>query len=121
MNLPELIFICGVCVIVPIAGLITALLFRRLSSQERRLAIEKGAALPMEPVSPMLRASRVRRTGIVLVALGLGFALTFVVGFWVEKDRDMLIAAALGFIPGLIGAGLLVDYRLLRKELAEEQ
>jgi hypothetical protein len=121
MNLPELVFISGICVIVPIAALITALLFRRMSGQERICAIEKGVALPMERVSPKLRAARVRRGGIVLVALGLGVALTFVVGFWVEKDRDMLIAAALGFIPGLIGAGLLIDYRMLRKEIAEEQ
>jgi hypothetical protein len=99
----------------------TAYLFRRLSSQERMRAIEKGVAIPSASDSPMQRAARVRRNGIVLLASGIGLALCLVVASLVEGDKDALIGAAFGLIPALIGAGLLIDYRLLRKEMAAEQ
>jgi len=67
------------------------------------------------------RAARVRRSGIVLLALGIGLALSLVVASLVEGDKDALIGAAFGSIPALIGVGLLIDYNLLRKELGKEQ
>jgi hypothetical protein len=39
----------------------------------------------------------------------------------VEGEKGALIGAAFGLIPALIGGGLLIDYRLLRKEMAAEQ
>jgi hypothetical protein len=116
----DLVVAFGICVVLPIAGLIIAYLFRRLASEERQRAIEKGVNITFDSTSPRQRAARVRRSGIVLVALGVGIALTFTVGYLVQRDKDMLIAAAFGFIPALIGAGLLIDYRLLRKELNDE-
>jgi di/tricarboxylate transporter len=116
----DLVVAFGICVVLPIAGLLTAYLFRRLSSRERMRAIERGVNIPFDSTSPRQRAARVRRLGIVLVALGVGIALTFTVGYLVERDKGMLIAAAFGFIPALIGVGLLIDYRLLRKESDDE-
>lgn len=121
MNLPELVIAVGICLVLPVAGLTAAYLFRRLSSQERLRAIEKGVAVPSTSGTPRQRAAQARRSGIVLVALGVGIALTFIVGYQVERDKDMLIAAALGCIPALIGVGLLIDYRLLRQELDGEE
>jgi hypothetical protein len=114
-------FILGVCVILPVAGFVTAYLFRRLSSQERLRAIEKGVSIPVGITNPRQRAARVRRCGIVMVALGIGLAFSMLVAWLVEGDKHVLIGAAFGFIPALIGVGLLIDYRLLRKELAGEQ
>jgi|GEM_PF-6053795 len=114
-------FILGVCVIVPVAAFVTAYFFRQLSSRERLEAIEKGVSIPYNSVTPRQRAARVRRCGIVMVALGIGLAFSMLVAWLVEGDKGALIGAAFGFIPALIGAGLLIEYRLLRKELAEEQ
>jgi len=121
MNLSGSIVAIGICVVLPIAGMTTAYLFRRLSSRERLEAIEKGVSVPMQTASPMQRAARARRSGIVLLALGIGLAFSLIVAWLVEGDKDALIGAAFGLIPALIGAGLLIDYRLLRKEMAAEQ
>lgn len=110
MNLSESILATGVCIVLPIAGMTTAYVFRRLSSRERLAAIEKGVSVPMQTTSPMQRAARVRRNGIVLLALGIGLAFSLIVAWLVEGDKG-----------ALIGAGLLIDYRLLRKEMAAEQ
>lgn len=117
MNLAGFTMALGVCVILPIAGLMTAYLFRRLASEERVRAIEKGVSIPFQSTSPRQRAAWVRRSGIVLVALGVGIALSLMAGWLADGQRGRLTAAAFGFIPALIGVGLLIDYRLLRKEL----
>lgn len=117
MEVGEVAIALGICVVLPLAALITAYLFRRLTSRERLLAIEKGANMPFEIVDPRERAARSRRWGIILVALGLGAALAFAVIAAVEGDRDVLNGSALGIIPAVIGAGLLVDFRQRTKEL----
>jgi hypothetical protein len=121
MNLVGFTFVLGACVILPIAGMATAYMFRRLSSRERLEAIEKGVSVPIQTTSPMQRAARARRSGIVLLALGIGLAFSLIVAWLVEGDKGALIGAAFGLIPALIGGGLLIDYRLLRKEMAAEQ
>ena len=102
---------------VPIVALIVAYHVRRLQSQERVKAIEKGVPIPFEPADPMERAARTRRWGIVLVALGLGLIVMMVVVATVERDRDALIGVGAAAIPILVGLGLLIDYRLRVKEI----
>jgi hypothetical protein len=121
MNFVGFTLVLGICVILPIAGMTTAYMFRRLSSRERLEAIQKGVSIPIQATNPLQRAARVRRSGIVLLALGIGLALSLVVASLVEGDKDALIGAAFGSIPALIGVGLLIDYNLLRKELGKEQ
>ncbi len=114
---PESFLAFGIAILIPVAALATAYLFRRLSSKERLLAIEKGAQLPFESLDPRERAARSRRSGIVLIAVGLGIILACAAIAWSENERDALSGAALGIIPLLIGAGLLLDYRLRVREL----
>ena len=103
--------------LVPIVAFIVMYLTRRLQSQERLKAIEKGVSVPFEPVDPRERAARTRRTGIVLVALSVGLIIMFVVISVVERERDVLTGLGVAAIPLLIGLGLLYDYRLRIKEL----
>ena len=104
---------------IPIVALLVVYLTRRLQSQERIKAIEKGVPIPFEPADPKERAARTRRAGIILVAFALGLVIFSVVGARIEQDRDMLIIAGGAAIPLLIGLGLLYDYRLRMKEIQQ--
>src|SRR5574341_681083 len=106
---------------VPIVALIVVYLVRKLHSQERIKAIEKGVPIPFEPQDPRERVARTRRLGIVLVALGLGMIVLFAVVVMVERDRDALIGMGFAAIPILIGLGLLYDYRLRSKEIQAQE
>jgi Domain of unknown function (DUF6249) len=117
VNVPESIIALGICIILPVSALITAYMFRYLASKERLYAIEKGVNIPFEIVDPRERAARARRWGIILLALGIGMAVAFAIVAAVEGDRDALNGSALGVVPALIGAGLLIDFRMRTKEL----
>ncbi|MBI3693351.1 MAG: hypothetical protein HY238_00720 [Acidobacteria bacterium] len=117
MNVTDVAAIVGVFSI-PIVALIVLYLTRRLQSQERIKAIEKGVNIPFEPIDPKERALRTRRAGIILVTFGLGLIIFSVVGARVEQDKDMLIIAGGAAIPLLIGLGLLYDYRLRMREIS---
>ena len=116
MNVTDVVAVVGVFSI-PIVALIVLYLTRRLQSQERIKAIEKGVNIPFEPVDPKERATRTRRAGIILVAFALGLVIFSLVGAKIEQDKDMLIIAGGAAIPLLIGLGLLYDYRLRMKEI----
>ena len=97
---------------------------RKLRSQERLAAIEKGIPLPdlaedisacdyrRPPSDPAQRVARLRTGGIVCSALGLGLVLFFVMLAHVLDVRPILAGAAAGLIPLAIGVGLLIDARL---------
>ena len=97
---------------VPVVALVVLFQIRRLQSEERKLAIEKGVPIPFEPADPWERAFRTRRGGIVLVALGLGLALAFAIAALVQKEPGALVASGFALVPILIGLGLLYDYKL---------
>jgi len=102
----------------PVAGLILAYLFRRLESQERIAAIEKG--LSTEPQARDV-ASRTRRTGIVLLSAGVGICVGERLLTALEGDMGTRIYLALAFIPISVGLGFLLDYRLQLRELARRE
>jgi hypothetical protein len=102
----------------PVAGLVLGYLHRRLESQERIAAIEKG--LPMEPQARDV-AARTRRTGIVLVAAGLGIIAGERLLTALEGDMGTHIYLALAIIPIATGIGFLVDYRLQLRDLVREE
>jgi hypothetical protein len=106
---------------------------RKLQSQERLLAIEKGVALPPEipfeegasshttpAQSAARRVARLRTSGIVCLSLGIGTFLFFVMLAHVLHVRPVLCGAASGLIPMAIGVGLLIDARLQGKSLKED-
>jgi|SRR5688572_17544694 len=71
-----------------------------------RLA-EKGMPVPPELLQPPLRRQSGLRGGLILIGLGLGLSLFFLLAGqpgW-----------AIGFIPGLMGLALLIAWRIEQK------
>ena len=98
---------------IPIAAIYAFYRIRKLKSEERLAAIAKGQPIALESELP--HPARSRRAGILLVAGGLGYSLTFALISLVE--RDALVAVAFGIIPVAIGIGSFVDATLVRREL----
>ncbi len=97
----------------PIAAMYAYYRVRKLKTEVKLAAIEKGLPVPFEPELP--HPARSRRSGILLVCGGLGYTLTFALVSLVE--RDALVAAAFGIIPVAIGIGYFIDATLVRREL----
>jgi Domain of unknown function (DUF6249) len=127
--------------IVPVAGCLVAVVAivsgiwldghkRRIKSEERIAMISRGVPLAeiekmlgtgdeKPPVKDPLRSlSNARRTGIVLVSVGLGLTLFFVALSFIVQERDVLAGAAVGIIPLAIGIGFFIDYNLQKRELS---
>ena len=65
--------------------------------------VEKGLPVPPELVDPPRRAQAGLRAGLVLVALGVALALFF---------RDRGPGWSIALIPGLMGAALLLAWKI---------
>lgn len=99
---------------VPLGALYTYYRVRKLRSEERLAAIERGVAIPMEP--ELNQAARSRRAGILLVSGAIGFILAFGLIAQVQADRDIWTVAALGIIPLAVGVGYFVDWRMIHRD-----
>jgi hypothetical protein len=77
--------ICGALFWLPTVTLIAVYLFRRLQLEERLRAIEKGLETTFDPEA---NAVTTRRTGIVLIATGIGFAAAVGIVTLVSRDRS---------------------------------
>ena len=109
----------GLAAVIMIFGMPTAVLgmytyyrVRKLRTEERLAAIQRGATIPMEP--DLSEAAHSRRAGILLVAGAVGYMLTFSIIARVEPDA--LIAAAFGAIPFALGLGFFLDSALIRRD-----
>ena len=104
---------------------------RRIKSEERIAMISRGVPLAeiervlgpgieeKPPVKDPLRSlGNARRTGIVLVSVGLGLTLFFITLSYIVQERDVLAGAAVGIIPLAIGIGFFIDYNLQKRELS---
>ena len=82
IGLPEVLVLCGIFVLIPLAALTVVYLIRSLQTRERLRAIEKGVPVPGIRSDPWEKAADYRDGGIVMVATGLGIfvLLTAVVG-----------------------------------------
>ncbi len=98
---------------IPLAALYTYYRVRKLKTEERLAAIARGVNVPMEPELP--HAARSRRAGILLVAAGLGYGLTFALIGRIEPDA--MVAATFGIIPLMLGIGFFIDAALVRRDL----
>jgi hypothetical protein len=97
----------------PAAAMYTYYRVRKLRMEERLAAIARGANIAMEP--DLSEAARSRRWGILLIAVSLGFvAMMAMIGRW---EPDAWQGAAVGFVPLSVGAGFLLDFALIRKDL----
>ena len=97
---------------VAILGMYTFYRVRKLRTDERLAAMQRGVAVPMEP--ELSEAARSRRSGILLIAGAVGYMLTFSIIGRVEPDAMM--AAAFGAIPFTLGLGYFLDSALIRRD-----
>jgi hypothetical protein len=132
MNSPFVVPVAGclVGIVAIISGIWLDAQKRRLKSEERVAMISRGVPIPeierligvgeeKPPVKDPLRSlGNARRTGIVLVSVGLGLTLFFVTLSYILRERDVLSGAAVGIIPLAIGIGFFIDYNLQKRELS---
>jgi hypothetical protein len=128
--------------IVPVAGCLVGIVAivagiwleghkRQMKSEERIAMIARGVPLAeiekmlgvgdeeKPPVKDPLRSlGNARRAGIVLVSVGLGLILFFLVLTAILQVREVLAGAAAGLIPLAIGVGFFIDYNLQKRELS---
>jgi hypothetical protein len=95
-----------------ILGMYTFYRVRKLRTDERLAAMQRGVAVPMEP--DLTEAAHSRRAGILLIASAVGYMLTFTIIARIEPEA--LIATAFGAIPFTLGLGYLLDSTLVRRE-----
>lgn len=98
----------AVIAVLPTVAMIITYLFRRLENQERLKAIEHGQLLAFDPREIALRT---RRSGVVLIAAGVGIIGAVVLAA-MQLGSEALAGLGLGVIPIFIGTGLIIDYRL---------
>jgi hypothetical protein len=95
-----------------IVGMYTFYRVRKLRTEERLAAIQKGVDVPMEP--DLTQAAHSRRSGILLVAGAIGYMLAF--SILARYEPDAMEAAAFGAIPFALGLGYLLDSTLIRRD-----
>ena len=116
--------ILGIVVASVLAGVRT----REMESQERLAAIAKG--LPVPPTKEELELNRVlpmgstkrriansRLGGLILVGSGIALALMCSIIAMILGVKEVYCGAAAGLIPLGIGAGLLIDSIIQKREL----
>jgi hypothetical protein len=101
----------------PLLALVAVYLFRKLQLQERMRNIEHGVESTVDAAAI---AARTRRTGIVCIAGALGLSMADVILVVGSGNLQALVFQAVAIVPLAIGLGLLVDYRLARRDLREQ-
>jgi hypothetical protein len=111
--------VTGLAAVIMIFGMPVALLgmytfyrVRKLRTEERLAAMQRGVSVPMEP--ELSQAAHSRRAGILLIAGAVGYMLAFSIIARVEPDA--LMAGAFGAIPFSLGLGYLLDSTLIRRD-----
>lgn len=111
--------ITGLAAVIMFLGMPTAILgmytyyrVRKLRTEERLAAIQRGVVVPMEP--DLTQAASSRRAGILLIAGAVGYMLAFSIVARIEPDAQ--IAAAFGAIPFMLGLGFFMDSALIRRD-----
>jgi hypothetical protein len=95
-----------------IIGMYTFYRVRKLRSEERLAAIQRGVSVPIEP--DLSEAARSRRHGILFIAGAVGYMLAF--SIVARFEPDALMAVAFGAIPFTLGLGFLLDSVLIRRD-----
>ncbi|HYM78968.1 MAG TPA: DUF6249 domain-containing protein [Candidatus Dormibacteraeota bacterium] len=97
---------------VAVIGLYTFYRVRKLRTDERLAAMQRGVSIPMEP--ELSESAKSRRAGILLTAGSVGWMMAFTIVARVEPDAMM--AAAFGAIPFTLGLGYFLDSALIRRD-----
>jgi hypothetical protein len=85
---------------------------RKLRTDERLAAIQRGVTVPME--GDLTQAAHSRRAGILLVSAAVGYMLAFTIVSRYEPDA--MVLTAFGAIPFTIGLGYLLDSTLIQRD-----
>ena len=85
---------------------------RKLRTDERLAAMQRGVNIPME--AELSESARSRRHGILLTAGAVGYMAAFTIVARIEPDA--LTAAAFGAIPFTLGLGYFLDSALIRRD-----
>ena len=85
---------------------------RKLRTEERLAAIQRGVSIPMEP--ELSEHARSRRAGILLVAGAIGYMLAF--SILARYEPEAMMAGAFGAIPFVLGLGYFLDSALIRRD-----
>ena len=93
-------------------GMYTFYRVRKLRTEERLAAMQRGVSIPMEP--ELSEAAKSRRYGILLVAGAVGYMMAFTIV--ARYEPDAMIAAAFGAIPFTLGLGYFLDSALIRRD-----
>jgi hypothetical protein len=109
-GLAAVIMFLGMFTAIP--GMYTFYRVRKLRTEERLAAIQRGVSVPMEP--DLSQAAHSRRYGILCIAGAVGYMLAFTI--IARYEPDALMAAALGAIPFTLGLGFLIDSVLIRRD-----
>jgi Domain of unknown function (DUF6249) len=111
--------ITGLAAVVMLFGMPTSIVgmymfyrVRKLRTDERLAAIQRGVDVPMVP--ELSETARSRRSGILFIAGAVGYMIAFTMIARVEHDA--LMAAAFGAIPFTLGLGFLLDSALIRRD-----
>lgn len=122
-----------VAIVAIVSGIVGQAHARRLKAEQRMAMVQRG--MTAEQIDLVLRSTRddggeiktrdplrslanARRTGVILVSIGVGIILFGTLLAAIERDRETLVVSACGLIPLAIGIGFFVDYTLQKRELA---
>jgi len=95
-----------------IPGMYTFSRVRKLRTEERLVAMQRGVSVPM--AAELSETARSRRAGILLVAGAVGYMLAFTI--LARYEPDAMMAAAFGAIPFTLGLGYFMDSALIRRD-----
>ena len=121
---------CAVGAVAIVSGIWFEAQQRRNKAEQRMAMIARG--VPIAEIErllgsgdeekrvryPLRSLGNARRTGIVLVSVGMGLVLFFVALSVIVQERDVLAGSAVGIIPLAIGIGFFIDYHLQKRELS---
>ena len=93
-------------------GMYTFYRVRKLRTDERLAAMQRGVNVPME--AELSETAKSRRYGILLVAGAVGYMMAFTIV--ARYEPDAMIAAAFGAIPFTLGLGYFLDSALIRRD-----
>ena len=123
-----------VAIVAIISGIAGQAHARRIKAEQRMAMLQRG--MTAEQIDLLLRPSKedgeeevktkdplrslssARRSGVVLVSVGLGVVLFGILLSMILQVREVLSVSACGLIPLAIGIGFFVDYALQKRELA---
>jgi hypothetical protein len=111
--------VTGLAAVIMFLGMPTAVLgmytfyrVRKLRTEERLAAMQRGLNVPME--AELSEPARSRRHGILFISGAVGYMLAF--SIVARFEPDALIAAGFGAIPFTLGLGFLLDSALIRRD-----